>query len=260
MVITNNANLEKGDAAAVMDTTIDKDTNEVVLNLENITKTYHGAGDPVRALQGVSFSLHSGEMVAIMGPSGSGKSTLMNLLGCLDKPDGGTYMFGNQDVMGMDRDDLAHLRNKRIGFVFQNFNLLGRTSALDNVTILMIYGKVPGKEREERAREMLGLVGLGERVHHLPNQLSGGQQQRVAIARSLVNKPDLLLADEPTGALDTKTSVEIMGLLQRLHREQSLSIIIVTHEPDIALHCQRIVRLSDGLVVSDEKVENPYQA
>lgn len=184
----------------------------------------------------------------------------MNLLGCLDKPDGGTYMFGHQDVMEMDRDDLAHLRNKRIGFVFQNFNLLGRTSALDNVAIPMVYGKVPGKEREERARELLGLVGLGERVHHLPNQLSGGQQQRVAIARSLVNRPDLLLADEPTGALDTKTSVEIMGLLQRLHREQSLSIIIVTHEPDIALHCQRIVRLSDGLVVSDEKVENPYQA
>ncbi|NPV93364.1 MAG: ABC transporter ATP-binding protein [Firmicutes bacterium] len=236
------------------------DTNEVVLSLENITKTYQGAGDPVRALQGVSFSLRAGEMVAIMGPSGSGKSTLMNLLGCLDKPDGGTYIFGSQNIMKMDRDDLAHLRNKRIGFVFQNFNLLGRTSALDNVAVPMIYGKISGREREERAREMLGLVGLGERVHHMPNQLSGGQQQRVAIARSLVNRPDLLLADEPTGALDTKTSVEIMALLQRLHREQSLSIIIVTHEPDIALHCQRIVRLSDGLVVSDEKVENPLQA
>ncbi|NPV92748.1 MAG: ABC transporter ATP-binding protein [Firmicutes bacterium] len=231
-----------------------------VLSLSDITKTYYGAGSPVHALQGVSFSLAEGEMVAIMGPSGSGKSTLMNLLGCLDKPDGGTYTFGDQDVMEMDKVDLAHLRNRRIGFVFQNFNLLGRASALENVALPMVYAGVKSRERNSRAAEMLGLVGLEGREHHLPNQLSGGQQQRVAIARSLVNSPELLLADEPTGALDTRTSIEIMALLQRLHREKALSIIIVTHEPDIALHCQRVVRLSDGLVVSDEKVENPHQA
>lgn len=234
--------------------------NEAVLSLENITKTYHGAGSPVHALQGVSFRLCAGEMVAVMGPSGSGKSTFMNLLGCLDKPDGGTYKFGKHDVMGLNKEELAHLRNRRIGFVFQNFNLLGRATALENVALPLIYARIPRKERETRAREMLGLVGLEGREHHFPNQLSGGQQQRVAIARALVNNPDLLLADEPTGALDTKTSVEIMSLIQRLHREQSLSMVIVTHEPDIALHCQRIVRLSDGLVVSEERVERPYQA
>lgn len=232
----------------------------VILDLEQITKTYQGAGSPVHALQGVSFRLFKGDMVAIMGPSGSGKSTLMNMLGCLDKPDGGTYTFGDQDVMNLNKDQLAYLRNKRIGFVFQNFNLLGRASALENVSLPMIYAQVSRKEREKRAREMLGFVGLEGREHHLPNQLSGGQQQRVAIARSLINKPELLLADEPTGALDTRTSVEIMSLLQRLHREQKLSLIIVTHEPDIALHCERIVRLSDGLIISEEKVEQPYQA
>lgn len=231
-----------------------------VLSLSDITKTYYGAGSPVHALQGVSFTLSEGAMVAIMGPSGSGKSTLMNLLGCLDKPDGGTYTFGDQNVMELDKVELAHLRNRKIGFVFQNFNLLGRATALENVGLPMVYAGVKGRERNLRAAEMLGLVGLEGREHHLPNQLSGGQQQRVAIARSLINNPDLLLADEPTGALDTRTSIEIMSLLQRLHREQSLSVVIVTHEPDIALHCQRIVRLSDGLVVSDEKVENPHQA
>lgn len=232
----------------------------VILDLEQITKTYQGAGNPVHALRGVSFRLFKGDMVAIMGPSGSGKSTLMNMLGCLDKPDGGTYTFGDQNVMKLNKDQLAYLRNKRIGFVFQNFNLLGRASALENVSLPMIYAKLSRKERERTAREMLGFVGLEGREYHFPNQLSGGQQQRVAIARSLVNKPDLLLADEPTGALDTRTSVEIMSLLQRLHREQGLSLIIVTHEPDIALYCQRIVRLSDGQIVSEEKVEQPKQA
>ncbi len=226
-----------------------------ILNLVNISKTYQGAGSPVPALQGVSFRLLKGEMVAIMGPSGSGKSTLMNLLGCLDKPDAGSYTFGEQNVMKLSKDQLAFLRNRRIGFVFQNFNLLGKSNALENVSLPMIYAKVPRREREKRAREMLGLVGLTGREHHLPNQLSGGQQQRVAIARALVNKPELLLADEPTGALDTRTSEEIMALLQQLHREQALSLIIVTHDLDIARHCQRIVRLSDGQIVNAEKVE-----
>ncbi len=232
----------------------------VILSLENISKTYRGVGHPVLALQEITFRLYKGEMVAIMGPSGSGKSTLMNLLGCLDKPDAGSYTFGDQNVMSLNKEQLAFLRNQRIGFVFQNFNLLGKSNALENVALPMIYAKVPRREREKRAREMLGLVGLAGREHHLPNQLSGGQQQRVAIARALVNKPALLLADEPTGALDTRTSEEIMTLLQQLHREQALSLIIVTHEPDIGRHCQRIVRLSDGRIVSSEKVEQPYLA
>ncbi|HWP97764.1 MAG TPA: ABC transporter ATP-binding protein [Syntrophomonadaceae bacterium] len=233
---------------------------ETLIDLKNIVKTYYGAGEPVYALRSISLCINNGEMLAIMGPSGSGKSTLMNILGCLDKPDEGSYIFAGQDVMGLDRDQLANLRNILIGFVFQNFNLLGRASALENVCLPLIYAGVPSKEREKRGREMLSLVGLEGREHHLPRQLSGGQQQRVAIARSLVNQPGLLLADEPTGALDTKTSVEIMSLLQRLHREQGLSVAIVTHEPDIALYCQRIVRLSDGLIVSQETVAEPTQA
>ncbi|MEN6350750.1 MAG: ABC transporter ATP-binding protein, partial [Syntrophomonas sp.] len=177
--------------------------------LEGISKTYYGAGEPVYALRSISLNVYRGEMLAIMGPSGSGKSTLMNLLGCLDKPDSGSYTFAGQDVMALDKDQLAHFRNILIGFVFQNFNLLGRLNALDNVCLPLVYAGVPAKEREKRGREMLKLVGLEDREHHLPRQLSGGQQQRVAIARSLVNRPGLLLADEPTGALDTKTSIEI---------------------------------------------------
>jgi len=223
-------------------------------------KTYFGAGEPVHALCGISLEVMRGEMLAIMGPSGSGKSTLMNLLGCLDKPDSGQYIFANQNVMRLDRDQLARLRNLLIGFVFQNFNLLGRSSALDNVCLPLVYAGVPARERTDRGHEMLQLVGLKGREHHLPRQLSGGQQQRVAIARALVNRPGLLLADEPTGALDTRTSEEIMGLLQRLHREQGLSVVIVTHEPDIAYHCQRIIRLSDGLLVKEELVPQPHQA
>jgi len=194
-------------------------------------------------------------MLAIMGPSGSGKSTMMNLLGCLDKPDSGTYMFAGQDVMDLDRDQLAHLRGILIGFVFQNFNLIGRATALDNVCLPLIYAGVSSRsKREERGRKMLSLVGLEGREHHLPRQLSGGQQQRVAIARALVNEPALLLADEPTGALDSRTSEEIMLLLQELNREQGLSVVIVTHESEIGLHCQRIVRLSDGQIIKDEIV------
>ncbi|MEA4924202.1 MAG: ABC transporter ATP-binding protein [Syntrophomonadaceae bacterium] len=229
--------------------------SEELITLQDINKTYWGAGEPVHALRSVSLSIKNGEMTAIMGPSGSGKSTMMNILGCLDKPDSGTYNFADQDVMGLDRDQLANLRNILIGFVFQNFNLIGRASALDNVCLPLIYaGVTSSSRREKRAKEMLALMGLQGREHHLPRQLSGGQQQRVAIARALVNDPALLLADEPTGALDSRTSEEIMLLLQDLNREQGLSVIIVTHEPEVGMHCQRIVRLNDGQIIKDELV------
>ncbi len=234
--------------------------SEVLIELQDISKTYYGVGTPVRALQAVSLNIYRRQMTAIMGPSGSGKSTMMNILGCLDKPDDGRYMFGKNNVMELEKDQLAHLRNKLIGFVFQNFNLLGRASALENVVLPLIYSGISRRERDRRGMEMLALVGLKGREDHKPNQLSGGQQQRVAIARALINRPGLLLADEPTGALDTKTSIEIMSLLQSLHQKQGLSVVIVTHEPDIALHCQRVVRLSDGKVVSDEINLEPYQA
>lgn len=234
--------------------------SEYLIELKDISKTYYGAGEPVHALRSISLNIENGEMLAIMGASGSGKSTLMNLLGCLDKPDSGSYYFAGQDVMSLDKDQLAYFRNILIGFVFQNFNLLGRASALENVCLPLIYAGVPARERNQRGREILSLVGLEGREHHLPRQLSGGQQQRVAIARALVNRPGLLLADEPTGALDTRTSEEIMSLLQQLHREQGLSVAIVTHESDIALYCENIVRLSDGQIVSREQVTNPTRA
>lgn len=235
---------------------------ENLITLKDISKTYYGAGEPVYALKSVSLQINNSDMLAIMGPSGSGKSTMMNLLGCLDKPDSGTYMFAGQDVMDLDRDQLAHLRGILIGFVFQNFNLIGRATALDNVCLPLIYAGVSSRsKREQRGREMLSLVGLEGREHHLPRQLSGGQQQRVAIARALVNEPALLLADEPTGALDSRTSEEIMLLLQELNREQGLSVVIVTHESEIGLHCQRIVRLSDGQIIKEENVPvNMHQA
>lgn len=225
------------------------------IRIKDIHKTYYGTETPVQALRGVSLTLDKPEMVAIMGPSGSGKSTLMNVLGCLDKPDTGEYTFAGHNVMTMNRDQLAYLRNQRIGFVFQNFNLLARTSALENVTLPLNYAGIYGKAAAGRARELLKLVGLAGRENHRSTQLSGGQQQRVAIARSLVNEPDLLLADEPTGALDTQTGKEIMRLLQGLNRERALSIIIVTHEPEIAEYCDRIIRLRDGLIISEEVCE-----
>jgi len=227
---------------------------DINIKLENITKTYYGTETPVHALRGVSLLLDKNEMVAIMGQSGSGKSTLMNILGCLDKPDGGKYTFAGNDVMGMNRNQLAYLRNRRIGFVFQNFNLLARTSALENVCLPLSYAGVYGMAAEKRARQLLSMVGLTGREMHRTTQMSGGQQQRVAIARALVNDPDLLLADEPTGALDSQTGQEILTLLQQLNRDRSLSIVIVTHDAEIAGYCDRLIRLRDGLVMEDENL------
>lgn len=228
---------------------------ENLIRLTNINKTYYGAGEPVHAIRSLSLEINAGEMVAIMGPSGSGKSTLMNILGCLDLPDSGLYTFAGQDVMDLDRNQLAHMRGALIGFVFQNFNLIGRATALDNVCLPLIYAGVASrKEREKRGRQVLKLMGLEGREHHLPKQLSGGQQQRVAIARALVNDPGLILADEPTGALDTRTSEEIMRLMGKLNREHGVSVVIITHENEIGMHCERIIRLLDGQIVKDEPV------
>jgi putative ABC transport system ATP-binding protein len=223
-----------------------------LVDLDAITKTYRMGEVDVRALRGVSLAIGEGEFVAIMGASGSGKSTLMNVIGCLDRPSSGSYRLAGQEVSRLDRDALAAMRNRTLGFVFQSFNLLSRTSAIENVELPLVYSGLPAAERHRRAREALERVGLGERVHHHPNQLSGGQQQRVAIARAIVTRPHLLLADEPTGALDSHTSVEVMALLQELGRE-GLTVVLVTHEHDVAEYAARLVVLRDGLVLSDEK-------
>ncbi|MDB6031856.1 MAG: transporter related-protein [Verrucomicrobiales bacterium] len=228
-----------------------------VIELQNVHKTYDAGEVSVHAVRSVSLTIHKGEFVAIMGSSGSGKSTLMNILGCLDKPTEGSYLLDGVDVSRLDRNELAGIRNEKIGFVFQGFNLLSRTTALENVELPMLY--VPKSRRgfdpHQRAHEVLSLVGLGDRTGHHPNQLSGGQQQRVAIARALANGPALLLADEPTGNLDTQTSVEIMGLFQNLN-EQGITIIMVTHELDIAQYCKRNIVMRDGRVVGDTLVTN----
>lgn len=225
-----------------------------LIRVEDLVKVYKMGGQELRALDGVSLTIELGEFVAIMGSSGSGKSTLMNMIGCLDRPTSGRYFLHGDDVSRMSVNQLAEIRNKQLGFVFQQFNLLSRTSALENVELPMIYAGVPARERRKRATEALGRVGLGERLDHTPSQLSGGQQQRVAIARALVGRPKVILADEPTGALDSKTSVEVMGLMQELGRE-GITIVLVTHEADVARYAGRVLTFKDGKVLSDTKQE-----
>lgn len=223
----------------------------MLISIKNLNKTYIMGHEKVEALKDISLDIAANEYVALMGPSGSGKSTLMNLLGCLDSPTSGQYSLNGIEVSTMGDGDLAEVRNKQIGFVFQTFNLMPRLSALENVALPLIYAGYDKATRLEKARRTLTAVGLGERMLHRPNELSGGQRQRVAVARALVNDPAIILADEPTGNLDTKTSYEIMGLFQQIH-EQGNTVILVTHEPDIARHANRIVRLRDGLIESDE--------
>jgi putative ABC transport system ATP-binding protein len=231
----------------------------MVIVTEALTKDYHLGRHVVHALRGVSVSVERGEFLAVMGPSGSGKSTFMNLLGCLDTPTGGRYLVDGEDVAGLDRDALARIRSRKIGFVFQTFNLLPRVNALENVELPLVYASVATRDRRARARRRLADVGLGNREHHQPSQLSGGQQQRVAIARALVNDPAVILADEPTGALDTRTSLEILGLLQGLNRE-GMTIVMVTHEADVAAHAGRVLTFRDGRVTRDEPVAAPRDA
>jgi len=233
-----------------------------LIELNDVRKSYLLGEMEVPVLKGVSLKVQRGELVALMGASGSGKSTLMNILGCLDRPTSGEYWLEGREISRLSADERAMLRNGKLGFVFQSFNLLPRTSALDNVAMPLSYGAADLSEREarERAAQMLELVGLEERMRHEPNQLSGGQQQRVAIARSLVNRPQVLLADEPTGNLDSKSGAEIMAIFQELNEEQGITIVFVTHEPDIAEHTQRIVRLMDGRVEADAPVLNPRRA
>ncbi len=233
--------------------------NKPVIEIRDLKKIYKMGTMLVKALNGVSFDIHHNEYIAIMGPSGSGKSTLMNMLGCLDTPSDGSYILNGGDVSDLDDSELAQVRNREIGFVFQTFNLLPRTDCLSNVELPLIYSGMKSSERKRIATETLEKVGLGDRLDHKPNELSGGQRQRVAIARALVNNPSILLADEPTGNLDTKTGDEIMNLFEELYRAGN-TIIVVTHEQDIANHARRILRLRDGLIESDEQVENPVLA
>ena len=234
-----------------------KEEGKEVIKVVDLTKIYRLGGTQVKALGGVDLTIYRNEYVAIMGPSGSGKSTLMNILGCLDTPSGGTYVLNGTDVSKMGDGELAQVRNREIGFVFQSFNLLPRYSSLENVALPLIYSGVPRPIREKRAREALISVGLQERMEHRPAELSGGQRQRVAVARALINNPSIILADEPTGNLDTKTSIDIMRLFEQIYKMGN-TVIVVTHEEDIALHARRIIRLRDGLVESD--TANPHPA
>jgi putative ABC transport system ATP-binding protein len=228
-----------------------------VIVVKDLSKVYRMGDHEVRALRGVTLSVEEGEFVAVTGPSGSGKSTFMHIAGCLDRPTSGQYILDGKDVSKVSKDELSRVRNERIGFVFQGFNLLTRTTALDNVELPMLYrhkDKFRTSERHKRALAALDQVGLGQRYHHMPNQLSGGQQQRVAIARALVNEPSMILADEPTGNLDTRTSIEVMGIFQRLNREEGITILLITHEMDIAEYGTRLIRFRDGRVVADQPV------
>jgi putative ABC transport system ATP-binding protein len=231
-----------------------------LITLSHVHKTYQMGDVEIHALRGVSLHIDRGEFIAIMGASGSGKSTMMNILGCLDRPSRGHYHLDGQDVSTLSRDELADIRNQKIGFVFQGFNLLSRTSALENVELPMLYLGVKTSERLERAKEALEIVGLTDRMHNMPNQLSGGQQQRVAIARSLVNRPSIILADEPTGNLDSRTSVEVMDVFQRLNQERGITIALVTHEPDIAQYARRTIVFKDGRIKNDYMIKEPRSA
>jgi len=230
----------------------------MLIELHGISKVYQMGTVEVRALDSIDLAIGEGEMTAIMGPSGSGKSTMMNLVGCLDKPTSGRYLLGGTDVGRLNDNQLAEIRNQRIGFVFQNYNLLPRTTALDNVEIPLVYAGV--SRRREKAVQALESVGLGDRLDHRPNELSGGEQQRVAIARALINNPSIILADEPTGNLDSKTGLEVVGIFQRLNRERGITVVFVTHEAEVAAYTRRIVRLRDGRLVADDRVENPLTA
>ena len=233
--------------------------NQPVIKVEDLWKIYQLGEVQVEALRGVSFEIEEGEFVAIMGPSGSGKSTLMNILGCLDRPTRGRYFLDGQEVSQLNENQLAQIRNKKIGFIFQSFNLLPRLTALQNVELPLIYAGIPSQKRKEQAIKSLEAVGLGDRIHHYPNQLSGGQLHRVAIARALVNDPSIILADEPTGNLDTRSSEEIMHILQELNQEGK-TIVLVTHERDIASHTHRILHFRDGQLVDNETIEQPVEA
>jgi len=239
---------------------ITKPEAPVVIELDHIHKTYSMGDVEVHALRGVSLTIRKGEFVAIMGTSGSGKSTMMNIIGCLDRPTRGTYTLDGQDVSQLSKDDRADIRSQKLGFVFQGFNLLSRTSAIENVELPMLYAGIDTHEREKRAKEALEAVGLVGREQNHPNQLSGGQQQRVAIARALVNRPALILADEPTGNLDSRTSVEVMEIFQRLNREQGITLVLVTHESDISEYAQRVVVFKDGKIRKDYEIENQRDA
>jgi putative ABC transport system ATP-binding protein len=237
-----------------------------LIEIRDITKTYRMGTVEVHALRGVSLQVNQGELLSIMGPSGSGKSTMMNILGCLDQPTSGEYYLDNKDVGDLDDDALAEIRNRKIGFVFQTFNLLPRTSALQNVELPLIYQRMgfmrgaSGRDRAQRAIQSLEAVGLEDRIHHHPNELSGGERQRVAIARALAMQPAIILADEPTGNLDSRSGAEIVSIFQRLNREMGITVVFVTHDSGIAAHTQRVVRLRDGKVVADDRVDDPRDA